>query len=479
MIIPVILCGGSGTRLWPLSRQAYPKQLLPLISGYSLLQDTMLRVKEIAHAGTPIVICNEAHRFMVAEQLEQIGISNVEIILEPTGKNTAPAAAIAALQAQSQHADPLLLILPADHVIKNTDNFFNAIAYGSTVAEKKYLVTFGVVPTKPETGYGYIKKSEKLKFNDAEIEGFGVAEFVEKPNLALAEKYFLSGEYFWNSGMFLFQASQYLNQLQQFAPDILHSCQQAFAHLTQDLNFLRLDPTLFSNCRNDSIDYAVMEKSGSKAVIPLDAEWNDVGSWDAVWEVKESDHAGNVLQGDIYTDQVKNSYVHAESRMVAAIGISDHIIVETADAVLVAHKDHCQNVKTLVNHLKKKERSETELHRRVYRPWGFYEVLDISPHAQVKRIQIKPGARLSLQMHQHRSEHWVVIEGKALVTIGDQTMELEKNQSTYIPIGMKHRLENPGSIPLLVIEVQCGSYLGEDDIIRFEDVYGRETSPTG
>lgn len=470
MIIPIILCGGSGTRLWPLSRSSYPKQLLPLVTSYSMLQDTVTRASNIPDTLTPVVICNEVHRFLVAEQLREIHHEQATIILEPIGKNTAPAVTMAALQLTSLNQDPLLLVLPADHVIKNVIEFQSVVQKAKQLAESGLLVTFGIQPTRAETGYGYIKTGKELPGSL----GFHVAQFVEKPDAVTAQQYLESGEYFWNSGMFLFRASTFLREMQSYSPDILRECQNSFHHIKRDLDFLRIPKAEFSHCRSDSIDYAVMEKSQHIAVVSLDAEWSDVGSWDALWDVKTSDENGNVSQGDVYLDDVSHSYIHAEHRMLAVIGVKDHIVVETADAVLVAHKDHCQKVKNIVETLKHRNRSEIDLHRRVFRPWGYYEVLDGADVFQVKRIMVKPGASLSLQAHHHRSEHWVVISGVATVTRNNERIELQANQSTYIPIGAKHRLENHHKQPLIIIEVQCGEYISEDDIVRFEDVYGRE-----
>jgi mannose-1-phosphate guanylyltransferase/mannose-6-phosphate isomerase len=472
MIVPVILCGGSGTRLWPLSRDSYPKQLLPLVNDYSMLQNTALRASRLFDIANPIVICNEAHRFLVAEQLQEIALQPPTIILEPIGRNTAPAATVVAMQIALENPDALMLILPADHVIKKSAEFQQAISHAEKVASQGLLVTFGIHPSRAETGYGYIKKSSKMDVPNS----FYVEKFVEKPDLSTAQHYIESGEYLWNSGMFMFRASTFLAEMALYSPDILANCHEAYQKIIRDLDFLRLDKEAFSRCKSDSIDYAVMEKSKNVAVVTLDAQWSDVGSWDALWEVKEADENGNVMQGDVYLDQVKGSYLHAENRMLAVVGVSDHVIVETADAVLVAHKDYCQNVKEIVNTLKNKNRTEIDLHRRVYRPWGYYEILDGAGGFQVKRIMVKPGARLSLQTHSHRSEHWVVISGVGTVTCADKVLELQANQSTYIPIGAKHRLENCGSEPLMIIEVQCGDYISEDDIVRYEDQYGRQNA---
>lgn len=469
MITPVILCGGSGTRLWPSSRNAYPKQLLPLVSDKSLLQDTVIRAKALSRNNKPLVICHDEYRFLIAEQLQEVGVTNAQIILEPIGKNTAPAAAIAALQLSHDGSDPLILILPADHVIKDTEKFFTAVASAASLAEQGSLVTFGIVPTKPEVGYGYIKKSHPFENS----QGFHVEKFVEKPDYATAEKYVASQEYFWNSGIFLFRASSFLAELKKYAPTILTACEKVSASLVNDLDFTRIQLADFANCPSDSIDYAVMEKTQNAAVVPLNAEWSDVGSWTALWEVHEGDKNGNVVFGDVFTEQVSNSYLRAESRMLAVVGVSDHIVVETPDAVLVAHKDNAQAVKNIVATLKEKQRPETHLHRRVYRPWGHYETIDKSANFLVKRITVKPGGCLSLQMHNYRSEHWIVVSGIATVTRGDEIFLLPENQSTYIPVCVRHRLENAGITDLELIEVQSGSYLGEDDIVRYEDVYGR------
>lgn len=466
-MIPVILCGGAGTRLWPLSRKAYPKQLLSLVSDKSLLQETLLRLTNIPTLAPPLIICNTEHRFLIMEQLHQIGVRDAVIMLEPSGKNTAPAATLAAL-----YHDPnaILLVLPADHLIQDVHALHTAVQKAELLA-KQHLVTFGITPTHAETGYGYIKKGEPLLDNL----GYRVAQFTEKPNATLAQQYQSSGNFFWNSGMFMFRAANYLAEMAVHAPDILQACQQTLQQAKQDAAFLHLDAAVFSSCRSDSIDYAVMEKSQHAVVVPLAAGWSDIGSWTTVCESTTQDAAGNVTRGDVYTAQVKNSYLHAEHRLLAVVGVSDHVIIETADAVLVAHKDFAQEVKVIVNQLAEQTRPEIDLHRRVYRPWGYYEILDHSATACVKRIQINPGARLSLQAHQHRSEHWVVIEGTALVTRGEESFTLKANESTYIPMGTKHRLANSGLQPLIIIEVQSGSYLAEDDIVRFDDVYGRET----
>jgi mannose-1-phosphate guanylyltransferase/mannose-6-phosphate isomerase len=459
MLIPVILSGGVGSRLWPLSREHYPKQLLALVNEQTLLQNTITRLQNLPNQADPLIICNETHRFLVAEQLRNIEVHPEHIVLEPIGRNTAPAAAIAALMAPEE---ALLLVLPADHFILDTAKFSEAVTAGISLAEQNNLVTFGIVPNSPETGYGYIK-----------AQGVSVERFVEKPDLETAKQYVDSKEYYWNSGMFLFKASQYISELEKFAPDILAACRESIANAKQDQNFLRLDQTTFEKSPSISIDYAVMEQTQKAAVIPLDAGWNDVGAWSSLWEVSEQDDNNNVILGDVLTENAQNCYLRAENRLLAAIGVKDLTIVETADAVLVAHKDHVQDVKKIVNRLKEQNRPEIELHRQVYRPWGSYECIDSEERFQVKRITVNPGASLSLQMHYHRSEHWIVVTGTARITRDDESFILSENQSTYIPLGIKHRLENPGKIPLELIEVQSGSYLGEDDIIRYDDTYGR------
>lgn len=477
MVIPVILSGGAGSRLWPLSRELYPKQLLPLTSDKTMLQETVCRLSGLAAMAAPLIVCNDAHRFMVAEQLRQLQISPGAIILEPCGRNTAPAVALAALQALQADGDAILLVLPADHLIRDIAAFQQAVAAGVALAERGKLVTFGIVPDAPETGYGYIKAADELL--DAAAQAYPVAEFVEKPDLATAEKYVASGNYYWNSGMFMFCAQKYLAELALYRPDIATACQNAFASMSRDLDFHRLDEALFAACPADSVDYAVMEKTADAVVLPLAAGWNDVGAWSALWDVHSKNSAGNVLVGDILTEGASNCYLHASQRLIAAVGVTDLVVVETADAVLVAHRDRVQDVKGIVQQLKQQQRCEALLHRRVNRPWGAYEGIDIGERFQVKHITVNPGASLSLQKHHHRAEHWVVVKGTAQVTRGKEVLLLTENQSTYIPLGELHRLENPGQIPLEMIEVQSGSYLGEDDIVRFDDIYGRNADQKG
>lgn len=469
MIVPVILSGGSGTRLWPLSREAYPKQFLPLVDQNTMLQNTALRIAGLADVATPLVVCNQEHRFMVAEQLRAIGIQPATAILEPVGRNTAPAVAVAALHAQREGADPTLLILPADHVIADVEGFRAAVRQVATHADAGRLITFGIVPTAPETGYGYIKAGAPL--DDSGV--CAVERFVEKPDADTAQTYLRSGAYSWNSGMFMFRASAFLAELERLAPTMLAACQQALATGRADRDFLWLDSAAFAACPKDSIDYAVMEKTDHAVVLPLEVGWNDVGSWSALWEVGERNGDGNIARGDVIEVDTRDSYVDATSRLVATVGVEHLVVVETADAVLVATKDRVQDVKTVVDRLKARRRPEGSSHRKVYRPWGFYDSIDLDQRFQVKRIMIKPGACISSQMHHHRAEHWVVVSGTARVHRGDEEYLLTENQSTYIPVGVPHRLTNPGKIPLEIIEVQSGSYLGEDGIVRFEDVYGR------
>ena len=471
MIIPVILAGGSGTRLWPLSRELYPKQLIDLYNEKTMLQNTLLRLTGVEAMGPPIVVCNQDHRFMTAEQLRQIRIDPHAIILEPVGRNTAPAIALAALKAMENQTDPILLVLPADHVIENKANFHAAIQNGLEYAKQGGLITFGIIPDSPETGYGYIKKGDLL---EPDTGAFEVDKFVEKPDLETAGRYVDSGSYCWNSGMFMFRASAIIAELEAHAPDIMIPCREVMASGRQDLDFFRLSLDGFKTIPSDSIDYAVMEKTSKGIVIPFDAGWNDLGSFDALWQAGKKDENLNVIKGDVLTHDVKESYISAESSLIAAVGIEKFVIVETKDAILVSPRDRVQDVKKIVKQLKDLNRHESITHRKVYRPWGSYETIDIESRFQVKRITVKPGAILSLQKHFHRAEHWTVVSGSAIITKGQEQMLLKEDESTYIPLGTLHRLENPGKIPLELIEVQSGSYLGEDDIVRFEDVYGRK-----
>lgn len=463
---PVILSGGSGTRLWPLSRGQYPKQFLPLVSKHTMVQETMLRLSGLKGLKNPIAVCNENHRFIMAEQLWEIGVKPAVIILEPIGKNTAPAVAMAALSAESE--DEVLLVLPADHVIADIEPFHVAIAQAELLAKQGCLVTFGIVPTLPETGYGYIMKDSVQQGS-----AFKVAAFVEKPDLATAKNYVKSGDYLWNSGMFAFTAGNFLKELEKFSPEILSACKEALNAAQTDLDFTRLDKAIFSTCPADSIDYAVMEKTDKAVVIPLDAGWNDVGSWSALWDVTDKDAFGNAISGDVLTVDTKNSYIYAEDKLVTVIGVDNLVVVETKDAVMISPIERVQEVKQIVDQLKQLDRREAQIHRKSYRPWGHFDSVDNGDRHQTKRIVVKPGARLSLQKHHHRAEHWVVVKGTALVTRGDEQILLTENESTYIPLGTVHRLENPGVIPLEIVEIQSGSYLGEDDIVRFGDNYGR------
>ena len=467
-ITPVILSGGSGTRLWPLSRELYPKQLLKLVGNHTMLQDTVLRLGGLK-AGAPVVVCNDSHRFLVAEQLRLLGIKPRAIVLEPVGRNTAPAIALAAFAADP---DALLLVLPADHVIRDVAAFQAAIALAVPAAQAGRLVTFGIVPGAPETGYGYIRRGAP------QGSAYAIAQFVEKPDLARAQQFVDSGEYYWNSGMFLFKASRYLEELTAHAPDIAEAARAAGLAAEPDLDFVRINKAAFELCRSESIDYAVMEKTADAVVVPLDAGWSDVGSWDALHQASSADADGNVFMGDIVAEDSTGCYLHAESRLVTAVGLRDHVVVETKDAIMVAPRDRVQDVKKLVARLKAEGRYEHSLHREVARPWGSYDSIDSGDRFQVKRLTIKPGAVLSLQLHHHRAEHWVVVAGTAQITRGEDVFLLEENQSTYIPLGVKHRVENPGKIPLHIIEVQSGTYLGEDDIVRFEDRYGRQGTNT-
>ncbi|KAF1018529.1 MAG: Alginate biosynthesis protein AlgA [Paracidovorax wautersii] len=474
-MIPVILSGGSGTRLWPLSRAGYPKQFLDITAEQALFQLTLARLEglqNVDNSAAPIVIANEGHRFIVAEQARAAGVSPRAILLEPVARNTAPAIAAAAVAATAQGEDPVLLILAADHVIHDIAAFHAAVQAGLPAAESGKLVTFGVVPTAPETGYGYIRVAQPVGADGAPL-AQAVEAFVEKPDQATARDYVAGGRHLWNSGMFLFKASAYLQELERFAPGIAQAARAAVEQGKQDLDFIRLDATAFAASPEDSIDYAVMEKTDKAVVVPLAAGWSDVGAWNAVWQVSDKDAQGNSLRGDVVVHNVKGSHVHAGHRLVSVVGLEGVVVVETSDAVLVAGKDQVQDVKKVVEQLKRQERPEASLHRKVYRPWGAYDSIDQGERYQVKCITVKPGAKLSVQMHHHRAEHWIVVSGTAKVQINDKEILLTENQSTYIPLGAVHALENPGKIPLELIEVQSGAYLGEDDIVRFEDRYGR------
>lgn len=469
-IYPVILCGGAGTRLWPLSRATLPKQLLPVVSERTMLQETALRLNGRLDIMAPLIICGNEHRFLVAEQLREVNIKPLGILLEPAGRNTAPAVAAAAHFLKSIDPDAVMLVLPADHVVTDVDAFHQAVTHAGKLVDGGALATFGIVPNTAETGYGYIKGGEPLPGSD---QCFQVERFVEKPDRATAEDFLATGSYYWNSGMFLFRVERYLHELEAFRPEIVTASAAAVDKGYRDLDFCRLDEAAFGASPSDSIDYAVMEHTRHAIVVPVSMGWNDVGSWSALWDEHKQGENGNACRGDVYLDGVRNSLVRAESRCVAVIGLENVVVVETKDAVLVAHKDQVQRVKQVVDHLKDQQRTEHLHHTRVYRPWGCYEGIDIGERFQVKRITVNPGGKLSLQMHHHRAEHWIVVSGTAKVTCGDKVSMLTENESTYIPIGMNHRLENPGRLPLHLIEVQSGSYLGEDDIVRFEDVYSR------
>jgi mannose-1-phosphate guanylyltransferase/mannose-6-phosphate isomerase len=467
MLKPVLLSGGVGSRLWPVSREAYPKQFLPLAGERSMLGETLHRVAGLA-GSRPMVVCNEEHRFIVAEQLRGSEQGQGEILLEPVGRNTAPAVAVAAMRALAEDEDAVLLVLPADHLIDDSEAFRQAVGKAMVQAEAGRLVTFGVVPDRPETGYGYIRRDGAL-----DDHSYAISEFVEKPDQDTAQGYLDSGEYYWNSGMFLLGARAYLEELQALSPDIVRACEASLSGADADLDFVRLQRSAFEACPSDSIDYAVMEKTSKGAVVPLDCGWSDVGAWSALWEAGEPDADGNVVSGDVLVDQSRDNYLRSESRLVAVTGVNNLVVVETPDAVLVADRHRVQDVKRLVTALKDAARDEARLHARVYRPWGSYESLINGERFQVKRIVVNPGAKLSLQKHHHRAEHWIVVNGTAEVTCEDKVFMLGEDESTYIPLGHKHRLANPGRIPLELIEVQSGTYLGEDDIVRYDDIYGR------
>jgi mannose-1-phosphate guanylyltransferase/mannose-6-phosphate isomerase len=474
MFTPVILCGGAGTRLWPLSREGFPKQLLALTGRHTLLQQTALRLEGL-EAGAPVTVCHEAHRFLVAEQLRELNITARAAILEPFGRNTAPAIALAAHAAvhgggagPGQSADPVLLVLPADHLIREVTPFQQAVRAALPAAQDGQLVTFGIVASRPETGYGYIQRGAALGT------GFRIARFVEKPDLPRAQAFVQGGDYYWNSGMFMFRARRYLQELERLGPEMARICAAAWAGGVADADFIRISAASFEACPADSIDYAVMEKTSAAVVVPLAAGWSDVGSWASLHDASDADAYGNVTHGDVISEDTRGSYLHSESRLLAAVGLKDHVVIETKDAVLVAPKERAQDVKKLVARLKQLGRPEHSLHREVFRPWGSYDSLESGPRFQVKRLKVKPGAILSLQLHHRRCEHWVVVAGTARVTRGEEVFLLQENEATYIPVGTKHRIENPGTTLLEVIEVQSGDYLGEDDIVRFEDRYGRK-----
>lgn len=466
-ITPVLLCGGVGSRLWPVSRQGRPKQYLNLIGETSMLQQTLTRIEALAQT-SPIIVCNEEHRFLVAEQVRQLGLTSPTIILEPEGKNTAPAIALAAIAASASDSEVNLLVLPADHYVGKPTALIDAIEKAASAASQGKLVTFGLVPSHPETGYGYIRRGKALAIDVSVLE-----RFVEKPDQPTAEGYIASGDYVWNSGMFMFTAGQFLVSLAKFQPKMAQVCQRAMEQAERDMDFIRPDAEVFTTCPSDSIDYAVMEHTPDGAVVSLDCDWSDIGAWSALWQTGDQDSAGNVTHGDVVLNKTQNSYIRSQSRLVTTTGVSDIVVVETADAVMVADRHSVQDVKDIVNALKASDRSEADVHQRVCRPWGSYESLTSGAGFQVKRLIVNPGQQLSLQLHHHRAEHWVVVRGTAKVVNGDSELILSADQSTYIPLGVKHRLSNPGPEVLELIEVQSGSYLGEDDIIRFDDVYGR------
>ena len=470
MIVPVILAGGSGSRLWPLSRQHYPKQLLKLFGDKTMLQQTVLRLDGLAELASPIVVCNVEHRFMVAEQLNEIGISDSAIILEPLARNTAPALALAALHAKEIAPDSTLLVLAADHMIRDVEEFKRVVKIAAAAADRNNLVTFGVQPTHAETGYGYIKTRQT---QEAIGESYRVEQFVEKPDLPTAERYLAAGCYYWNSGMFVFKTDVFLNELQAHSPDVIKAANQARQLAVRDLDFIRVDKEAFATAPNISIDYALMEKSQQVVCVPLDAGWSDVGDWKSFWDVSQKDDAGNSFIGDSIDINSTNTLVFSQDKLVATLGVDNLMIINTPDAILVADKSQAQQVKAIISEIEKQKRSEHLQHREVYRPWGCYDAIDDGDRYQVNRIRVKPGASLSLQLHHHRAEHWIVVKGTALVQKDDEVLILSENESTYIPVGTKHRLSNPGKIPLEIVEVQSGPYLEEDDVIRYEDSYGR------
>ena len=467
-IIPVILSGGSGTRLWPLSRKEYPKQYLPLAGDNTMLQETILRLSGLDNLADPIIVCNADHRFLVAEQCQQIDIKNPTILLEPAGRNTAPAIAAAALQSLKTSDDAVLLILSADHVIQDIAAFHEAINIASSQAQEGKLATFGIVPTDVNTGYGYIKAS-KDDVNGA----YKVEEFVEKPDLETAEKYVDQGNYLWNSGMFMFKADTLIDELTTYSPDTVKLVSDSVNNAEQDIDFIRLEEQSFSLSPGDSIDYALMEKSNNVVVVPLDSGWSDVGSWSALYDIGAKDSSGNVLKGDVTVKDTTNTYIYASHHMVIAVGVDNLVVIDTPDATFIASQDKVHEVKSIVKSLQKKGRDEVHSNRKVHRPWGWYDSIEVGKYFHVKRLHVKSGAKLSLQMHHKRAEHWVIVSGTATVTNGEQTFTLNKGESTYIPLGVIHSIENQTREPLEIIEVQSGTYLGEDDIIRFEDIYGR------
>ena len=475
-MIPVILSGGSGSRLWPLSRQQRPKQFIPVIDEITLFQSTLSRVLSHPELDEPLIVCNEDHRFLVAEQLRQLNCGNQGIILEPVGRNTAPAIALAALKSLQYDPEAVLLVLPADHVIQDTSAFHLALKAAEPIAKEGLLVTFGIVPKSPETGYGYIQAGNELIQSDG---FFHVNKFIEKPNLTTAKSYLNQGGFFWNSGMFLFKAQSYLNALKTFNPEVFDACNLAMDGMSLDNDFVRVNVEAFRKSPNISVDYAVMEQTSDAIVAPIDVGWSDVGAWSAVWEISNKNHLGNVVRGEARFHQAENNLVYSEKSLVALVGVDDLVVIETKDATLVAHRDNVQDVKIIVDQLKKEKRPEAVAHREVFRPWGSYDSIDTGSRFQVKRITVKPGATLSLQKHHHRAEHWIVVTGTAEVTCNDSVFLLTENQSAYIPLGSTHRLKNPGKLMLELIEVQSGSYLGEDDIVRFEDEYGRSEEKPG
>lgn len=463
MLLPIIMAGGSGSRLWPLSRTLYPKQFLSLTSSNTMLQETIYRLNDIEHTA-PLLICNEEHRFIVAEQLRNASIKSSGIILEPIGRNTAPALTLAALTAINLEQDPLLLILPADHVIQNNEIFIQKINDAVQLAKENKLVTFGITPNYPETGYGYIKAGNKIDDNS-----YIVDKFVEKPSYQIAQEYIDTRKYYWNSGMFLFKASSYLAEIEKYSPDILAACKQAISTATHDLDFIRINEKEFSLCPEDSIDYALMEKTNNAVVVPIDIEWSDIGSWSALWELSEKDNNGNVIKGDVLTENTKNSYIFSQNKLVTTVGVNDLVIVDTKDALLIAEKNQVQDIKSIVNKLKDANRIERIQHREIFRPWGSHDEIAQGDRYHVKHIKIKPGEKTALQLHYHRAEHWIVVQGTARIIIGDTSVLISENESRYIPIGIPHQIENPGKIDLHLIEVRSGTYLGEDDIVRLEE----------